>query len=152
MTPEEREQLIQRYQSGGTSLNEALQAITRESLDRAPVGEWSARQIIHHVADAEVLRSAQLRILLGGRKVANPSVRPGPRLEHYQRPLEASLDLLRAAIEANLVLLRCLPAGEWVRPDPNGDSGNFSIEEWLRRAANHAHQHAEQVRNLIADA
>jgi hypothetical protein len=152
MTPEERAQLIQRYQTGRTLLIESLEAIPPGSLDRAPAGEWSARQIIHHVADAEVLRSAQLRILLGGRKVANPSVRPGPLLDHYHRPLEASLDLLHAAVESNLVLLQCLPEDEWARPGSNGDSRDFSIEDWLRRAANHAHQHAEQLRNLIADA
>ena len=101
----------------------------------------------HHLADAELFRSVRLRQLLA---------EDDPRLptfdqEHtatkvdYSRPIEGSLALLRAAMDANLELIRALPEQEWQRSGHQDGAGTYTLDDWLQRAANHGFEHAGQL-------
>ena len=52
----DRNALIERYRSGMADLEDALAGITASELDRPQAsGEWTARQIVHHLADGETM-------------------------------------------------------------------------------------------------
>jgi DinB family protein len=151
MTPEERQHLIDRYAGSVEALQIALIQIGSYGLDRSPEGEWTPRQIIHHLADAEVLRSARLRLILGGDNEHLPAF-----VEHefagrldYSRPLDASIGVLQAAIEANLELLAGLPDGAWQRAGRLEDVGRFTLEDWLNRASTHCYEHVSQLQSYV---
>jgi len=57
MTPQEREALIQQYQEGYDEVVKALEGVHPDKLSstRLP-NKWSAREIVHHLADSEALR------------------------------------------------------------------------------------------------
>jgi hypothetical protein len=150
MTPEERALLIKRYEDGYTALIEALDAVPEVALDFAPAGEWSPREIAHHVADAELVRGYRLRQLLA---------QDAPRIQgfdeqqfvsrlHYYRPVQASLALFKAAVESNVELLTLAFPEDWLRAGNHDEYGVFSLEDWLERAANHSFEHAEQLQKL----
>jgi hypothetical protein len=151
MTASERRELMERYASGLDAVTELLSRFDARQLDESPHGEWSARQIAHHLADTELFRSTRLRTLLAEDAPLLASFDESSFAERlfYERPIEASLALLRAATETNLALLACLDEADWQRAGTHEELGPFSVEAWLQRAANHAHEHAGQLRGLL---
>ena len=65
MDGEERQKLMALYRDGYAAVAEALLEITPEELDARPgPGRWSAREIVHHLADSEMTAAVRLRLLL----------------------------------------------------------------------------------------
>ena len=78
MQPDERQQLIAQYEDGYRAVADALLKITPEELDAKPApGKWSAREIVHHLADSEMTAAVRFRLLLA-RNARDPGLRPGP--------------------------------------------------------------------------
>jgi hypothetical protein len=143
MTQTERALLLEQYRAGAAEVDEALAGITAEELDRRPPEPdgWTARQVAHHLADSEAMAYTRLRRLIAGYDEpvwAN-------RL-HYDRPIEASVAVMRAVREASVQLLEAIDEQEWSRMGTHTESGPYSVEGWLRIYASHPHEHAEQIR------
>ncbi|HEX5371020.1 MAG TPA: DinB family protein, partial [Dehalococcoidia bacterium] len=152
VTPVERTLLIQRYAEGYDALVAAL-AEAEDVMEVAPPGEWTPRQIAHHVADAAVIQSARLRILLAEDDPYIPGFDElgfADRLQ-YDRSIVSSLVLLHAMQDANLELLDGLSEDDWLRAGRHEEYGHFSVEDWLERAADHPHDHAAQIQALLND-
>jgi hypothetical protein len=150
MTPEERALLSKRYEDSCAAFAAALEAVPEAALDFSPPGEWSARQIAHHVADAELVRGYRLRQLLAQDAPLLQGFDEGQfaaRL-HYYRPVRASMALLKAAVESNVELLTLVFPEDWQRAGNHSESGVYTLEDWLRGAANHASEHTEQLKKL----
>jgi hypothetical protein len=149
MQPEERDQLIARYQDGYRVVAEALLKITPVELDATPApGKWSARQIVHHLGDSEMTAAVRFRLLLAEDKPAIQGYdqdRFAARL-HYDRPHEASLELFRSARAATAEMMGRLTEADWLREGTHSDMGRYGLDTWLRIYASHAHRHADQIR------
>jgi hypothetical protein len=65
---------------------------------------------------------------------------------HYDRPIDASLTVVRAVRTASLQLLRELTTDEWERRGMHSESGEYSVDLWLDIYAEHSHDHADQIR------
>lgn len=147
MTPEERLEHIARYAGGLEAVQIALLHIGEHGLDEAPDGEWTPRQIVHHLADAELFRSVRLRQLLAADDAQLPSFEQehfAVRLD-YSRPIQGSIELLRAMMNANMELLRGLSEDAWKRAGHHPVRGLYSMEDWLKAAADHGIEHAAQL-------
>ena len=145
----DRTALLERFRSGVADLEDALAGATREDLDRAqPAGEWTARQVIHHLADSESMAYIRLRRLVAeDEPVIHGYDEPEwARRLHYDRPVEASLAVVAAVRAASLQLLESLTEAEWARTGTHSESGPYSVERWLVIYAGHTHEHADQVR------
>ena len=141
--------LLGRFRTGFDDVVDALAGITPDELDRRPAGsDWTAREIAHHLADSEATAYVRLRRLLA----EDDPVLQGydeseyARRLHYDRPIEPSLAVLRAVRTASIQLLEALTPDEWERAGTHTDSGAYSVEDWLRIYAGHAHDHADQIR------
>lgn len=149
MQPDERKQLIAQYQDGYRVVAEALAKATAEELDAVPApGKWTARQIVHHLADSEMTAAVRFRLLVAEDRPAIKGYdqdRFADRL-HYERAHEASLELFRAARAATAELMMCLDEADWLREGTHTEVGRFGLDTWLRIYAPHAHKHAEQIR------
>ncbi len=149
MQPDERELLIAQYKDGYRVVAEALVKVTPEELDARPApGKWSARQIVHHLADSEMTAAVRFRLLLAEDRPAIKGYdqdRFADRL-HYERAHEASLELFRAARASTAELMACLQEADWLREGTHSDIGRFGLDTWLRTYAAHAHRHADQIR------
>lgn len=149
MQPEERNQLIAQYSDGYRAVSEALLKATPAELDAQPApGKWSARQIVHHLADSEMTAAVRFRLLLAEDKPAIKGFdqdRFAERL-HYDRPHEASLELFRAARASTVELMGCLTEADWLREGTHTEVGRFGLDTWLKIYASHAHRHADQIR------
>jgi hypothetical protein len=149
MQPDERAQLIAQYTDGYRAVAEALLKITPAELDARPgPGKWSAREIVHHLADSEMTAAVRFRLLVAEDAPAIKGYdqdRFAGRL-YYQRPHEASLELLRAARASTAELMGCLTEADWLREGTHSEVGRFGVDTWLRIYASHAHRHADQIR------
>lgn len=149
MTPEERTQHVARYALGADDLDDSLRDMTPEDLDRRPAPDaWTAREIVHHLADSETMAATRLRRLVADDEpVIHGYDEPvwAERL-HYDRPIETSISLVRAVRAASLDLLRSLTPAEWDRTGTHTESGPYSVDRWLEIYADHTHDHADQIR------
>ena len=149
MTSDERTALINKYRDGYRTVQEALAGVTPAELDKKPAPDkWSAREIVHHLADSEMTAAIRLRRLLAEDK---PVIHAYDQAEfarrlHYDRPIEASLQALRYARESTAELLDRLQPADWTRMGMHPEHGPYGIEKWLTIYASHAHNHAEQIR------
>ena len=150
MTPNERAALIDRYRAGAAAVADAVAGITPAELDRQPPGdgEWTAREVIHHLADSESMSYIRLRRLLAeDQPVIQGYDEPEwARRLHYDRPIEPSLAVLAAVRAASLQLLESLGEAEWTRTGTHTESGAYSVEGWLEVYAAHPAEHADQIR------
>jgi hypothetical protein len=149
MERDERDLLIAQYKDGYRAVAEALLKITPEELDASPAaGKWTARQIVHHLGDSEMIAAVRFRLLLAEDRPAIKGYdqdRYADRL-HYDRPHEASLELFRSARASTAELMGCLSEAEWLRDGTHSEVGKFGLDTWLRIYAPHAHRHADQIR------
>lgn len=144
-----RKQLIDQYKDGYRVVAEALAGATDEELDARPApGKWSAREVVHHLADSEMIAAIRLRLLL---TVDRPEIvgidqDEWARRLHYDRPIEASLDAFKNARRTTGELMDRMTAADWAREGTHTEHGRYTLDRWLEIYAAHAHKHAQQIR------
>jgi hypothetical protein len=150
-----RKELIAQYSQGAQAVRDAVAGAPAAALDAKPADGWSAREIVHHLADSEMTSAIRLRRLL----VEDQPLIAGydeeafaQRLFYAQRPLEAALDALSAARRTSLEILERLSEADWHRAGTHSESGRYSVEDWLEIYAAHAHDHAAQITNCLRQA
>ncbi len=149
MNTETRTQLIRRYAEGYAAVEAALMGITPSELDRADADGWTARMVVHHLADSEMASALRLRKLVAE---TNPVIWGydeelyAKALFYDRRPIEPSLLALRAARESTVAILGQLSDSDWPRAGWHSESGLYTTERWLEIYAAHGHDHADQIR------
>ncbi len=144
-----RRTLVERYRDGYRAVAEAVEGLTDAELDTRPTdGGWSARQIVHHLADSEMTSAIRLRRLVAEDRpvIVGYDEAEFARRLHYERPIGPSLDALRASRASTADLLDRLTEAEWARTGTHSESGPYSVERWLEIYASHGHDHAAQIR------
>ena len=151
-----RRELIARYADGHRVVLDAVCGATDRELDARPeAGGWTAREVVHHLADSEMTSAIRLRRLLAEE---NPAIDGydeeefARRLRYGVRPLGASLDAIAAARLTTAEILDLLTEEEWSRAGTHPEHGRYSVADWLEIYAAHAHDHAEQIRRARAAA
>ena len=149
MDGDTRPKLIAMYKDGYRAVSEALTGATNAELDTQPKpGKWSAREVVHHLADSEMTAAIRLRLLL---VVDNPQIvgfdqdEFARKLYYAERPTEASLEAFKAARRTTAELLDRMTDADWRRLGTHTEHGSYSTERWLEIYSSHAHKHAEQI-------
>jgi hypothetical protein len=153
MTPSNRKSLIQQYKDGYAVVEAALAGATDAELDAQPgPNKWTAREIVHHLADSEMTSAIRLRRLLAEDRpvIHGYDQEEFARRLHYDRPIVASLAAFRAARETTGELLDRMSEEEWAREGTHSESGHYTVTRWLEIYAAHAHGHADQIRRARA--
>jgi len=148
MDADTRKKLIDQYKDGYRAVADALVGATNEELDAHPApGKWSAREVVHHLADSEMTSAIRLRLLVA---VERPQIVGYDQDEfarrlYYDRPIEASLDAFKAARRTTAEILERMSEAEWAREGTHSEVGRYTAGRWLEIYATHAHKHAEQI-------
>lgn len=151
----DRAELLRTYATSADEIRRLVEALTDDELDRRPVDEpdgWTARQIVHHLADSEMTSAIRLRRLLAEDApeiAAYDENRFAERLHYDARPIGPSLDALAAARSTSVQLLERLREDDWARTGTHSESGRYGVEDWLRIYAAHGRDHAEQIRRAV---
>jgi hypothetical protein len=126
--------------------------LTESQLDASHSGGWSARQVIHHVADSEAQSYARLRRLIA---------EPGTQIQGYDEaswgenetlgykdlPIAHSLDVFKAVRASSLEIIKRLTPAQLDNSGTHSESGEYTIKTWLETYVNHPLEHAAQIRS-----
>ncbi len=153
MENNEISQIAKEYEEATNIFISALEKLPPADLDKPKKDGWSARQVIHHLADSEAQSCARIK-----RLIAEPgSVIQGydenkwaqnPTLGYTQLPVENSLALFKAARAASLEIITRLNVEQLSNAGVHTESGAYDVRKWLKSYINHPKDHAQQ---LLAD-
>jgi hypothetical protein len=153
MDEKERLESLQRFRDGTAAFNDLAASLSAAELDHPdPAGGWTPRQVIHHMADGELVAALRLRNLVA-RQPEVPRQDEDALAEHLRyaaRPVEASLALIRAVRDAGADILEGHSDAEWQQSVTSPTTGRTSSpESWLQVYANHPFNHAAQIRTVL---
>ena len=124
-------------------------------LDRHHPDGWSARQVIHHVADSEAQSYARLRRLLAE---PDPVIQPydegawadSPLLGYTELPVENSLAVFSSVRAATLDIVRRLTSADLERSGIRADyTQPYTVRRWAEVYSGHPTEHADQLRRAL---
>jgi hypothetical protein len=150
-----RAALIARYRDGYAEIMRSLEGITDRELDTPEAeGEWSPRQIIHHLADSEMTAGVRLRMMVAYDQTEIIAYDPDllANVLFYDRPIEHSLAAFQAARDSTAEILDRMSDLDWQSTARHSEVGTYRVESWLDVYSGHAHEHADQIRRARATA
>ena len=144
------------YERATAEFLAAAADVTPASLDHHHPDGWSARQVIHHVADSEAQSYARLRRLLAE---PNPVIQGydeaawacSPALGYTDLPIENSLAVFVAVRASSLDIIRRLSPDDLERAGVHTESGPYSVRTWLATYSAHPAEHADQLRRALRE-
>jgi hypothetical protein len=154
MTKQQRATLIKKYAAGYDEVMRALEGFPARKLTARPFrGKWTAAEIVHHLADSEMIGAIRLRLLLaedGPVIHAYDQAVFAVRLRYNERDIGPALEAFQAARSTTVQLLERMTARDWARQAWHTEDGAYGAERWLEIYAKHAHNHALQIARLRA--
>jgi len=139
------------YESATQYFLNLARGIMKDQLDIKNPEGWSARQIIHHIADSEAQSYARLR-----RLVAEPegSIIQGydenlwavsPQLGYESAPVENSIAVFAAVRAGSLDIIKRLEESDLEKAGVHTEAGPYTIGKWLAGYTNHPTDHGDQL-------
>ncbi|MEM6325634.1 MAG: DinB family protein [Bacteroidota bacterium] len=116
-------------------------------------GKWSIAEVVHHLADSEVVFSNRLRRTLAEERPRLAGYDQdlwASRLGYAERAVEPSLALFEAARTANLALLDRASVDDMNRAGMHGERGAETVAEMERLYAGHDLAHRRQMDRIRA--
>jgi len=153
MSAELRASRIKAYRDGVEVVRQALAGATDRELDARPApNKWTAREIVHHLADSEMQSAFRLRQLLASDRptLAAYDKEEFARRLHYDRPIASSLAAFKAARDTTAELLDRMVDSDWTREGVHPEHASYGVEKWMTIYAAHAHDHADQIKRARA--
>lgn len=145
----EREDLIKKIEHLATSLTNAVNGLSDKQLD-TPTGEgkWTIRQIVHHIADANINAYTRMKLIVTEEK---PILKPynqnkwAALADAKNNPIEPTLTIIRGLHARWIQFLRSLPEPDWAREGIHLENGKVSLQDVLRTYSNHGESHMQQI-------
>jgi hypothetical protein len=147
-------EMAAQYKASTDKFLAAIEDLDATVLDKAIPGEWSARQVIHHVADSEAQSYARLRRLLAETEGSliqgydEGAWADSPLLGYKDGPVEIPTAVFIAVRAASHLLLSRISEADLNRAGVHSESGHYTVADWVRNYTNHPEDHLEQL--LIA--
>ena len=150
MDSKRRAYLIERYHDGVTAVVVAVEHLSEDQLDIRPAPKArTAREVVHHLSDAELHDSVRLRRMLVERMpvlVHWDEDRYAERL-FYDTPVALALDAFRAMALLNIEILGRLNDEQWQREGNQQRPWTMTVESWLDDKVKHIHDCLMQILN-----
>ena len=143
------------YRASTEAFEKLVAGIPSDQLDTKHPEGWSARQVIHHVADSEAQSYARIR-----RLIAEPE---GTIIQGYDEnawgdsavlgyatlPIDFSVKVFSAVRASSLIMIERLTDADLVKSGLHTESGPFSIENWCRGYTAHPLDHIGQIEKAL---
>jgi DinB superfamily len=147
--------LLERYRRGPEVLAMVLTGVSGEEEDFVPApGKWSPRQIVAHLADAELVGAHRMRQVIAE---DNPTLIAYDQdawtrnLDYARRKPKQSLEAFRRIRAENYELLKELPESAFERTGNHSENGSMTLRRLLEGYAEHAESHARQLQQMRED-
>ena len=143
------------YRASTEAFEKLVAGIPSDQLDTKHPEGWSARQVIHHMADSEAQSYARLR-----RLIAEPE---GTVIQGYDEnawgdsavlgyatlPIDFSVKVFSAVRASSLIMIERLTDADLSKSGLHTESGPFSIEKWCLGYTAHPLDHIGQIEKAL---
>jgi uncharacterized damage-inducible protein DinB len=154
MSPDDRAALLLSYAQGPEQLHRAVAGLAPGALDFRPApGAWTVREVVVHVAEAELHGYLRMRFAIAQEGV---TVLPydqeawATTFAGADQPLSEVLDLFRLLRELLARQLRSLNESQWARSVRHPEAeAPLTLEALLARYENHLKVHLAQVARTL---
>ena len=154
MSPDDRAALLLSYAQGPEQLRRAVEGLAPALLDARPApGAWTVREVVVHVAEAELhgylrarfaMAQEDVTILPFAQEAWAATFRAG------DQPLDEVLELFRLTRELLARQLRALPEAQWGRAVRHPEAeAPLTLEALLARYENHLKVHLAQIARTV---
>jgi hypothetical protein len=144
--------LLERYRRGAELLAVVLTGVFGEEEDFATApGKWSVRQIVAHLADAEMVGAHRFRQVIAEDDptlIAYNQDAWTANLDYARRKPKQSLETFRRIRAENYELLKGLPEPTFDRAGNHTENGRMTLRQLLEGYAGHAESHARQLQEI----
>jgi hypothetical protein len=135
-------------------LEKLIKGVSPAKLRKRPgPDQWSAAEILAHLADVEIVVGWRMRSILGapGTPVQAYDQNAWVVSGHYEkRDSRKSIEIHRVLREANLALLKSLSPDQWKVYGQHAERGQESIERLVALIAGHDINHLQQLERALA--
>jgi len=142
--------IFARFVAGPTLIRQAIDGLDPGTLNRRPPGEdWSIRDIIVHLSDAELWAAVRFRMVVAEEEphfAAHDEERWKRRLHYLWRDPEAAVSMFQQVRYGTAELLQQCDRAAWGRTGIHAERGAMTLEDLLEYYAAHAEEHADQIR------
>ncbi len=142
-------EVLERYRRGAEVVAVSVTGAAGAQLEFHPEpGSWSVKQILGHVADAELLAAVRFRRIIAEE---NPPLRSYPqelwaaRLGYEQRKLSGLIDMFRKLRADNHSLLKRQPPESFARTGTHDQEGVVTLLALVQSYNEHTEKHARQI-------
>ncbi len=138
----------------GTSkkLQKLIKPLSKKEMKRRPApSQWSIAEILAHLADAEVVGSWRMRLIMGSNGTPIAAFDQdvwAQTFDYANRDPKHSLKMFRALRENNLTLLKSVPKKLWENHGIHSERGKETIAHIVRMFAGHDLNHLRQVEKI----
>ena len=143
---------LERYRRGAELLAVVLTGVFGEEEDFAVApGKWSIRQIVAHLADAEMVGAHRFRQVIAEEMptlIAYDQDAWTRNLDYARRKPKQSLETFRRIRAENYELLKGLPESAFDRAGNHSENGPMTLRSLLEGYAGHAESHARQLQEI----
>ncbi|NBX71018.1 MAG: hypothetical protein EBQ98_03830 [Actinobacteria bacterium] len=130
---------------------ECVSKVTDENLDNRDPDGWSARQVIHHMADSETQSYVRLRRLLAeplGSEIQGYDESAWAECEslgYEHLEIEPSLAVIAAVRSSTSKILELLTDAQLELFGIHTESGRYTLADWLEIYTRHPIEHGDQL-------
>ena len=148
----DRPALLIEYYEATSDIEQVLGELSESQLDsRETAGDWSVRQVVHHLADVEVGDAMRLRLMLAHESpliVAYDEELFAANL-HYDRQIESSVGTFFALRMSNGAILEQISGADWARSGRHEEHDRYTVEILVRKSIEHDRAHLAQIQRAL---
>lgn len=141
--------LVDCYEQGPARLRAAIEGLSPSQIDATPIaGTWSIRQIICHLADAEILYADRMKRILAEEKPILTRAEPKEYLAALAvraRVIDDELLLIDSIRRHMACILRSIPVEKIERIGIHSTDGPLTLSAVLERATSHIPHHLQFI-------
>jgi uncharacterized damage-inducible protein DinB len=151
-TPEKRKLWIEQMAEAPAKLRTALLGLSEDQLDtRYRNDGWTLRQVVHHLADAQLNGFTRFKLALTEDRPAIKTYEEdlwSQTADGRDAPVNLSVDLLTALHARWVILLKSLTEREFARTFRHPQRGELRIDDAIQLYAWHAIHHTAHITQL----
>ena len=143
-------ELADLYEAATKTFLTAATGLSEKELDTAPAGEWTPRQVIHHMAHSDAYCLTRIIQMLsepgtGIRSFSEAALVNSKVLAYSTTPIEPSIGLLKATRAESLRLLHAADDEDLARTCNHSVLGEVTMEAMILHFIDHPLGHAQQI-------
>jgi uncharacterized damage-inducible protein DinB len=142
--------------STAKNIEKVISRLSKKQLRRRPgKGKWSIAEILAHLADAEIVLSWRLRMILASNGTPIQAFNQNAwaaTFGYADRDAKQSLKMFRVLRSNNLDLLDTVPRKLWNNHGMHDERGKETVDQVVRMYAGHDLNHLKQIEQIAKQA